>query len=424
MARHIRIVLGTLMAVLGVSGHALAAGLSLSTHGANAAGKANAFVGEASDPSAIFYNPAGITQLPGTQVMVGAFILKVDSTFRSLTTGESTQLQDQFPVGPHLYVTHRFKGWNERLSIGLGIYSPFGLVVDWPDTWQGRFATTNARLRVTVYNPTIAVQATPKLSLAAGFMWADVGAGFEQKLAIPALGIAESKARVHGLTAHPVGWKVGLIYHLTNTTSAGLQFTSELQARLNGDADFTGPASAIFPNTQFETSIKLAPRLTAGISTKIIPRWTINADIEWQGWRTLGTLPKTFEDTPDAVVPQSILNSRGIRHWENAMVYKVGAEFAATNRLALRGGYYYDESGIPDDTFNPTIPIGDLHALTAGFGYKWAKITFDLAYLLGFYEKRTIDNGTIDPENLAGPGTLGSYSTMIHDLLVSITFKF
>ena len=87
-----------LAALLGFGVDALAGGFAFNENGAAATGKATAFVGEANDPSAIFYNPAGITQLPGTQVMIGASLVKLDSTFRSATTVESTQLQDQFPV--------------------------------------------------------------------------------------------------------------------------------------------------------------------------------------------------------------------------------------------------------------------------------------------------------------------------------------
>src|SRR5438105_7338486 len=300
--------LGTLLFLLG-SGQAWAGGVSFTEQGAAASGKANAFTGEANDPSAIFYNPAGITQLPGTQLMIGTSIVKLDSTFRSSTSGESTKLEDQFPIVPHFFITHRFKQWDERLSIGLGVYTPFGIVVDWPDNWQGRFDTTNARLRVTVYNPTVAYQVTPGFSVAAGIRIADAGAEFEQKFAVPALGIPESKVRVHDLEAHPIGWNVGLLYHLKEiSTSVGLQFRSELQAKFNGSADFTGPDAFFIENTKFHTSVKLPPQLILGVSTKAIPRWTINADIEWEGWRTVGSIPKSFDTTTGSFVAQSNFN--------------------------------------------------------------------------------------------------------------------
>src|SRR3989441_12545943 len=76
-----------------------------------------------------------------------------------------------------------------------GVYTPFGIVVDWPDNWQGRFNTTDARLRVTVYNPTVAYQVTPELSVAAGIRIADAGAEFEQLFEIIGFGENRSEER-------------------------------------------------------------------------------------------------------------------------------------------------------------------------------------------------------------------------------------
>src|SRR5437867_6736845 len=195
--------------LVGLTTAAFAGGFSFNEHGAAASGKANAFAGEANDPSAIFYNPAGITQLPGTQLMIGTSIVKLDSTFRCSTTPcQNSQLQDQFPIIPHFYITHRFKQWDERVSIGLGVYTPFGIVVDWPDSWWGRFNTTDARLRVIVDNPTVSYQAFAELSVAAAIGIADAGAEFEQKFVF----LGENKVRVHDLEAHPIGWNVGFLY--------------------------------------------------------------------------------------------------------------------------------------------------------------------------------------------------------------------
>jgi long-chain fatty acid transport protein len=404
-----------------LGGEAFAGGLSFSEHGAAATGKANAFAGEANDPSALFYNPAGITQLPGTQVLAGGSVVYLEDTFRSSTTGESTGLQDQFVLVPHFYITHRFKAWDERLSLGVGVFTPFGIVVDWPDTWQGRFDSTNAKLRVTIINPTVAVRATDKLSLAAGVQIADVAAEFEQKIDI---GTGESKLRGYDLTAMPVGWNVGVLYRLTDTTSAGLTFRSELKANLRGKADLTGSAAAAvgFSTADFRSGIKLPPVIVGGISTKIIPRWTINADIAWEGWRTLGTLPRDF-------VGSTVIDSVSQRLWTNSWVYRLGVEYAATDRVALRGGYFYDETPIPDNTFDANIPNANLHGVTGGMGYQWGSTTLDLAYLIGFYEKRSIDGSTLDPNNKGGslglgPTAFGSYSSTAHVLTISLTKKF
>lgn len=419
---------GCIVALLAMgNGVAIAGGLSFSEHGAKAAGMANAFSGQADDPSAIFYNPAGITQLPGTQVMAGTAIVHLDSVFRSSTTGESAQLQDQFPLVPHLYITHRFKQWDERLSIGLGVYTPFGIVVDWPDNWGGRFDSTDAKLRVTIYNPVVAFQPTKRLSVAAGVRVADVAAEFEQKVNVTGAG-GESKLRGYDLTAHPIGWNAGLLYHLTETTSAGLQFRSELHAKLRGQADINGAGAAVlgsangFATAGFQSGIKLPPQVVGGISTKFIPRWTLNADIEWEGWKALGTLPRDF-------VGSTVLDSVSRRLWKNSWVYRVGAEYAATDRVSLRGGIFYDETPIPDNTFDANIPNANLYAVTTGLGYKWNAAIFDVGYLFGVYEKRSIDNSTLDPNSKGGslglgPTAFGSYSTTAQVLTLSVAFKF
>lgn len=428
MVRTQSVVAWVLAGLACLSGEVFAGGVSFTEHGAAATGKANAFAGEANDPSAIFYNPAGITQLPGTQVMFGSSVVYLDSTFRSSTTAESTALQDQFVLVPHLYVTHRFKAWDERLSLGLGVYTPYGLVIDWPDNWQGRFDSTNVKLRVTGINPTIAFRATKDLSLAAGIRFTNAAAEFERKINI---GNGESKVRVHDITSHPIGWNVGLLYHVTETTSVGLQFKSEIQAKAKGVADFTGPAAAVFKNTGFQTQLKFPPQLVAGISTKIIPRWTINADVEWEGWRTLGALPLDFEASTvldnAGCTNQQTFRQAGCRNWHNSYIYRIGAEYKATDRLALRLGYFYDQSPIPDNTFDANIPNSNLHAITGGFGYKWTSTAIDIAYLIGFYEKRSVDSSSTDPfmnGGTGGPPAFGSYSTTAHVLTVSLTKKF
>ena len=172
------------------------------------------------------------------------------------------------------------------------------------------------------------------------------------------------------------------------------------------------------PNARFHSSIKFPPQLILGVSTKAIPRWTINADIEWEGWKTVGSIPKSFDGTA------SNLNQRGLRNWKNSYVFRLGAEYAATDRLALRGGFFYDQTPIPDNTFDPTIPNADLYALTGGAGYRWGATSVDIAYLYGFYEKRAINNSTIVPDNVAGTTTFGSYSTTAQVLVLSVTHRF
>ena len=58
--------------------------------GAAATGQGDAFAAQADDPSALFYNPAGMTQLPGVQVYVGTLIVGGNISFTS-PTGQEVQ---------------------------------------------------------------------------------------------------------------------------------------------------------------------------------------------------------------------------------------------------------------------------------------------------------------------------------------------
>ena len=106
-------------------------------------------VGRADDPSALFYNPAGITQLPGLEVMAGATAI-LPSVKISNSTSTSTKDNWRFP--PQFYATYQY---SDRLWFGLGVFSPFGLAMEFPATWPGRFNSYDAEVESINVNPTV-----------------------------------------------------------------------------------------------------------------------------------------------------------------------------------------------------------------------------------------------------------------------------
>ena len=122
---------------------ALGNGFDIYEQSAKAVGMAGAFTAQADDPSAIFFNPAGITQLDGTQVSVGACLVMPTMQFQSNGNvimgsypGEAVKIKDHTWVIPNTYVTHKV---NDKVSIGIGSFAHFGLGVEWPKYWGGRF---------------------------------------------------------------------------------------------------------------------------------------------------------------------------------------------------------------------------------------------------------------------------------------------
>ena len=71
MRQKSRVVALCLFAGLAGASLASASGFGLFQHGARATGQAGAFTARASDPTAVTYNPAAITQLDGVQLEGG-----------------------------------------------------------------------------------------------------------------------------------------------------------------------------------------------------------------------------------------------------------------------------------------------------------------------------------------------------------------
>ncbi len=178
MARRLTLSLLALTAILGIASTSEATGFRITAQGAKAMGMGGAFAGQADDPSTIYYNPAGLTQLEGTQVQVGATIIHNPGSSYTPFPGQATiepggsfGLADNAEVDsrtfflPTLFVTHRF---TDRFAVGFGTYTPFGLQLDWPDDWTGRQITTFNELKSNYFDLAAAYDVLPWWTVSAG----------------------------------------------------------------------------------------------------------------------------------------------------------------------------------------------------------------------------------------------------------------
>ncbi len=150
----------------------LGSGYAINEQSTRVIGRGGAFAAQADDPSAVYYNPAGIVQLEGTQVSAGLNFVVPTATFKSSTdsstlntyVGKETDVDDSVFVIPNFYVTHKA---TDQWSLGFGTFSNFGLGTDWPDDWEGRFLIggTDADLKTFSLNPVIAYRPIPKWTI-------------------------------------------------------------------------------------------------------------------------------------------------------------------------------------------------------------------------------------------------------------------
>ena len=129
------------------------------------------------DPTTLYYNPAGMTLLRGTQFASSGFVVFTRSNFENRGSHLNEEVDGgQIPGNsggngggiallPTFFLTHQF---HERVSGGIGVSAPFGLETDWTRGWVGRYHARLSRLQTITVQPSLAVRVTDWLSIGAG----------------------------------------------------------------------------------------------------------------------------------------------------------------------------------------------------------------------------------------------------------------
>src|SRR4030042_336956 len=169
--------------------------------GAKASSMGTAFVAIADDPSAIAHNPAGLTQLTGTNIYGGNTFVIPSTTYKNLSgRSEDTDFQIFFP--PHLYVVSDL-GMKD-MRFGIGIYSPFGIGGrKWDENGLTRYSSVENTFATLSINPTFAYQVLPALSVGGGVTYMISKTEAEKLVDQSSLGAEDGKLRLEGLGG---GW--------------------------------------------------------------------------------------------------------------------------------------------------------------------------------------------------------------------------
>src|SRR5215475_9240351 len=106
-------------------GHVLALGTRIPNQDAEAIGRGNAFTATADNPSALYYNPAGITQLEGHNVQAGCLLYM--NIYADYDSPSGERFENKHKLLPIPNLGYVFTPKDQPFSFGLGVYAPFGL---------------------------------------------------------------------------------------------------------------------------------------------------------------------------------------------------------------------------------------------------------------------------------------------------------
>ena len=425
------------------SANASAQALRFQPQGASAAGQGNAFAAQADDPSALHFNPAGLTRVPGIQGYFGTTVMGGSIKFKGPTGIDSRgDLGDSVstPLPSHFYVSGNLGAFGatrfSSFTIGLGVISPFGSNTRYPLDGPFNTAVTSAALPLIDIKPTIAYKISDNLSVGVSadiYTFASfLGEGHAEQKQISAgvLGIpAGASVELNG-TGTGAGVTASLLYSpLRNgdgqpVVSIGLVYRSQAVVPLNGSLLVNGVKVA-----DGSTDLVLPHIVTGAVAYWPVRNrereWKVELDVEYVGWSSNKNLDIHLSN--GATIPQP-------QQWKDVPVVALGTEYKWLNprwlphwEVAARSGYTYTQDPVPNRTFNPATISLSAHTLSLGAGFLckdagrflglipcsgksalWPKgIGLDLAYQEWFYESRTVVgnlNPTVD----------GTYHAFVH----------
>jgi long-chain fatty acid transport protein len=407
---------------------AQAAGFALFEQGARGLGFAGAYTAQASDPSAIFHNPAGLAFLRGTQVYVGGTLVRPTSEFRGAAPFPGSSVTEEGNAGiavpPAAYISHTL---GERWAVGLGVNVPFGLTSSWedPDRYTGRYISTRAELRGFSINPTLAWRAGERFALGAGldlrlssvklFRRVPVVNPFTQRV------FDAAEVTLSSDTATGVGFNAGLLAKLTDGLSFGASYrhkvaidyegTADFLLRSSGNAQLDARVRQVLPEgaVPVTTSIEFPAFASVGVAYRWT-RWVVEADVNWYGWSSFDRLPLTLEGRPD-------LSEEILEEYDDSFQYRLGLERTLGDRWAVRAGYFFDESPSPPESVSPLLPDADRHGIALGLGFKSGSVTVDAGSWFILSPERSTEGVNRDQYN-------GTYRNRAFTLGVSVGYVF
>lgn len=374
---------GTLLMCPG-AGRALAEGFALSDWGARGTSLGGGMVGRADDPSAVAYNPAGITQLPGTRAMGGVTVITPMGTLVTQDKSgreERTDVERHFWLNPHAYLTHQY---SDNVWFGFGVFSRFGLGNSYPHDWPGRGNLVDVQLQTLSLNPNVAFKVTDQLSLAFGveIMGASMVMHKDTLPEHPQYGaMGRAEQRMDGMSVG-FGFNAAAHYTYNEHWSAGLTYRSRVKQDVKGDSTWTKrPSSPLFAQAfdkQFVDSdlhgtLNLPDVISFGLTWNPTPDLSFEAGTVYTVWSHFRSLNIYLEDPMNYV-------GYTPKNWHDTWGFNISAEYRVLDWMTLRAGYIWEESPMDDATMDYMTPSNGRERYSVGVGFNRDRWTLDLAY--------------------------------------------
>jgi long-chain fatty acid transport protein len=398
----------------------------------NASGLGNAYAGQAAsaqDSSTIFFNPAGMTMLPGRNAVGAVHFIKPSIEFTNTGSSNANPL---LPLGgnggnagdwamvPNLYYSWQI---NPQIFVGLGVNAPFGLKTEYETDWVGRFHGIHSELTTVNVNPSVALKVSDSLSVGAGVNFQRADATISNAVNFGALGSGIATVKGDDTTW---GWNAGVLFSPGPNTRIGAAYRSSMGYKIDAWVAFDNRPAALaaaLPDGPVTADVRLPATASLSLFHRLDPKWDLLADVSWTGWSSIKTL--------NVVRTNGALLSTTPLEWKDTWRVSAGANYHYSNEWTLRFGVAYDQSPVTDAERTPRIPDTDRKWLALGAQYRMSKqLAFDAGYAYLFVKDSTSNlcnaaQAAANPAACAGKNNLvGTYENDVNILSLQVRYSY
>jgi len=429
-----------------------AGGFALSGIGSRAISMAGAFRGLADDPSAMYWNPAGMSFIDFNELVVGGSAIQPNARWTNTAplpgfkVNEELAAENKLSLFPSLLAVYAD---NPRTKFGLGVYVPYGLgstydAFELPSTmpgipagatleWSPGFPKDemSSSIAIVDVHPSMSYRLLDNFSLGFGF-----------SLLYGSIDLAQVKPHATNSYYVPTtfemsgtGWgfggNIGAIFKPIDQLSLGLTYKMPSKLPLEGDAEIKTwlsnyvyaslPGGSLQPVTSggesdIEAELNLPGEAGIGLSYKVLPNWCVNLDFAYSMWSALEEIEVTLKD-PVTVLGNAVPDPVLVFNWIDSSRINLGTEYRF-GANALRGGVYYDQSPIEEEVQIPTLSdIGAKISGNIGYGRDFGPFTLDVNGQYIMFSERDVETKTAN-------NMVGNYKSDVIAANLGLTYRF
>jgi len=381
------------------------------------------------DASTMSYNPGTVGQYKETTYSLGAsVIMPVAKAKNIVASGQGATATKPFngtsygDMAQDALVPNVHAVWklNENINLGLSITAPWGLVTDYEPDFAGRFHGTTSKIKSMNIKPVLAYRFDNGMSVGAGPQIQHLEAALSKSVPELGAGTGEGNAKISG-DAIDFGWTAGLNWAVSDATSLGLSYNSEVKHNLAGKIDFDSAAAALnYVDRNATAKVSTPEAIAFGISHAVNDQWTVMADAQWTNWNSIGTLAFLYDGQTNAGAGASSTSTIEHYNWGTSWFGALGARYQHDDRWSFTAGFAVDETPIKTRNRNVRLPDSNRYWASLGASYKieeWVDVS--LGYTHVFAEEARVDLSDSQLGNFAA-----DYEAKVDIIALQAKFKF